>query len=125
MPSTRFLSVATLGLAAIAAAAVPGNAGTLVPTEVKIRAGGTLEAPPLSGRLVSKRAECLDGRRVAIRALAPERGLIDFADNRTNAKGKWVFSSQLQGATAVRAEVKKRKVGGTTCKADVSPVKGF
>ena len=48
-----------------------------------------------------------------------------LAPNPTNAKGKWNFSSQLQGGTTFHAKVKAKKVGGITCEAAVSGVKSF
>ena len=48
--------------------------------------------------------------------MAPDRGPIDFADNRTNGKGKWVFSSELQGATIVQAKVAQSKASGVNCR---------
>jgi hypothetical protein len=55
--------------------------------------------------------------------VAPERAPIDLADNRTNGKGKWVFSSQLQGATVVQAKVAQSKASGVVCRAALSPAK--
>ena len=49
----------------------------------------------------------------------------DHADNRTNGKGKWVFSSQLQGATVVQAKVGQSKASGATCRPAFSPAKGL
>jgi hypothetical protein len=47
------------------------------------------------------------------------------ADNRTNGKGKWVFSSQLQGATVVRAQVTQQNTDGVTCRSALSPAKAL
>ena len=55
--------------------------------------------------------------------IAPERGPIDYADNRTNGKGKWVFSSQLQGATVVQAKVAQSKASGVICRSARSGAK--
>jgi hypothetical protein len=53
---------------------------------------------------------------VVLLEVAPDRGPIDFADNRMNGTGKWVFSSQLQGATVVQAKVARSKASGVTCR---------
>jgi hypothetical protein len=60
---------------------------------------------------------------VVLLEVAPDRGPIDYADNRTNGKGKWVFSSQLQGAVVVRAKVARSKSSGVTCRSALSPSK--
>ena len=51
--------------------------------------------------------------------------MIDYADNRTNGKGKWVFSSQLQRATVVQAKVTRAKASGVTCRSALSSRKGL
>jgi len=55
----------------------------------------------------------------------PARWRTARSSNPTNAKGKWRFSSQLQGGTAFHVKVKAKKVGGITCEAAVSGVKSF
>jgi hypothetical protein len=37
----------------------------------------------------------------------------------------WVFSSELQGATVVRAKVAQAKRAGVTCRAALSPAKAL
>ena len=73
--------------------------------------------------MISRNPACVPNRRVKLLEVAPERALIDLADNRTNGKGKWVFSSQLQGARVVRAKVIAQKTNGVTCRAGLSPAK--
>ena len=68
---------------------------------------------------------CVANRKVLLIEVAPERGPIDYADNRTNGKGKWVFSSQLQGATVVQAKVGESKASGVTCRSALSPAKAL
>ena len=126
MKPTRRIVALGLGAALVAGAlASPAAAGRSAASEVTLKLGDGIKAPPAHGRVISDRPECVSGRTVKLVMVAPGKGIIDFADNKTNAKGKWVFTSQLQGATAVRAEVKKRRVDGVTCKADASPVKEF
>jgi hypothetical protein len=81
--------------------------------------------PPFHGRVISKDPSCVANRKVLILAVEPDPGPIDFADNRTNGEGKWVFSSQLQGATAVRAKVARAKRAGVGCRAGLSPAKAL
>lgn len=107
------------------AAAAPANAGKVASSEVKLRIGEKLNQPPLFGRVTSRNPKCIAGRTVWIFVDAPGSGPLDKADNPTNAKGKWKFSSQLQGGTAFHAKVKARKVGGVTCGAAVSGVTSF
>lgn len=58
--------------------------------------------PPFHGRVSSESPACIANRKVVLLEVAPDPGPIDLADNRTNGTGKWVFSSQLQGATVLR-----------------------
>jgi hypothetical protein len=81
--------------------------------------------PPFHGRVTSKNPACVSNRKVVLVEVAPERGPIDYADNRTNGKGKWVFSSQLQGATVVQAKVAQSKASGVTCRSARSGSKSF
>jgi hypothetical protein len=105
---------------AVAALAAPAAAGESAASAVTLKVKG---GPPFHGRVTSKNPSCIANRKVKLLSLSPERGLIDFADNRTNGKGKWVFSSQLQGATVVQAKVTEQTLGGVTCRAAVSPPK--
>jgi hypothetical protein len=120
---TPKLCVAALASAIAAGAAAPAGAGESVETKVTLRIGDTIERPPLYGRVISDAKECVEGRRVAI--VVPGEGVLDYADNRTNAKGKWSFGSQLQGASRFRARVKETRADGITCAGAASPVKSF
>jgi hypothetical protein len=100
----------------------PAEAGKSAASEVTLKVAG---APPFHGRVTSKNPSCVANRKVKLLEVAPERALIDFADNRTNGKGKWVFSSQLQGATVVRAKVTEQKTDGVTCRSALSPAKAL
>ena len=98
------------------------GAGKSAASEVTLKVAG---GPPFHGRVISKNPSCVANRKVKLLEVAPERALIDFADNRTNGKGKWVFSSQLQGATVVRAKVTEQKTDGVTCRSALSPPKAL
>ena len=118
--ATRRLAAALATAIVIAALAAPAGAGRSVASGVTLKVAG---GPPFHGRVISKDPACVANRKVVLLELAPERGRIDFADNRTNGKGKWVFSSQLQGATVVAAKVTRQKSAGVLCRAGRSPAK--
>jgi len=104
----------------MAALAIPASAGQSAASRVTLKVAG---GPPFHGRVISKNPACVPNRKVLLIEISPERGPIDYADNRTNGKGKWVFSSQLQGATVVQAKVGQYKASGVTCRSAVSPAK--
>jgi hypothetical protein len=112
-------SIALTSLMA-ATLAGPANAGEAAKSAVTLKVAG---GPPFHGRVTSESPACIANRKVVLLEVAPERGLIDFADNRTNGEGKWIFSSQLQGATVVRAKVARSKASGVVCRPAVSPAK--
>jgi hypothetical protein len=116
----RRLAAALAAAIATAALVAPAGAGRSVASGVTLKVAG---GPPFHGRVISKDPACIANRKVVLLELAPERGLIDFADNRTNGKGKWIFSSQLQGATVVAAKVTRQKSAGVLCRAGRSPAK--
>lgn len=106
----------------VAAGAVPPSAGASAPSSVTLKVRG---GPPFHGRVISKNPACVSNRKVVLLEVAPNPGPIDFADNRTNGRGKWVFSSQLQGATVVRAKVARSKSSGVSCRSALSPAKSL
>src|SRR3954465_12280553 len=120
MRAIRRLAVAPAGLLCALALAVPAGAGQSAASRVTLKVAG---GPPFHGRVISKEPACIANRKVVLIEIAPHRGPIDYADNRTNGKGKWVFSSQLQGATVVRAKVGESKASGVRCKSAFSPAK--
>src|SRR4051794_34688864 len=109
-------------MACAGAMAAPASAGESVASAVTLKVAG---GPPFHGRVTSKDPACVANRKVVLIEVEPGRGPIDFADNRTNGEGKWVFSSQLQGATVVQAKVGQSKASGVTCWAAFSPAKGL
>jgi hypothetical protein len=120
----RAIRRATLPAGVLCALALvaPAGAGQSADSRVTLKVAG---GPPFHGRVISKQAACVSNRKVAILEVAPERAFIDYADNRTNGEGKWVFSSELQGATIVQAKVAQSKSSGVTCRSAVSPAKGL
>lgn len=103
-----------------AAVAVPAGAGQSASSRVTLKVKG---GPPFHGRVISGNPACIANRKVLLIEIAPDRGPIDYADNRTNGKGKWVFSSELQGATVVQAKVAQSKSSGVNCRSALSPAK--
>jgi len=108
--------------ASAAALAVPATAGQSASSRVTLKVAS---GPPFNGRVISKNPACVSNRKVVLIEVAPERAPIDYADNRTNGKGKWVFSSELQGATVVQAKVGESKSSGVTCRSALSAAKGL
>jgi hypothetical protein len=102
--------------------AVPAGAGQSASSRVTLRVAG---GPPFHGRVISKNPACVSNRKVILIETEPERAPIDYADNRTNGKGKWIFSSQLQGASRVQAKVAESKASGVLCRSALSPAKGL
>jgi hypothetical protein len=115
----RFGLPVAVGLC-VAGLAAPAGAGQSAASSVSLKVAG---GPPFLGRVSSKNPACVPNRKVVLLEVAPERGPIDYADNRTNGKGKWVFSSQLQGATVVQAKVSQSKASGVICRSALSPAK--
>ena len=118
--TVRFALVAVAIFAV--ASAVPADAGQSASSRVTLK---VKRGPPFHGRVISKQAACVSNRKVLLIEVAPEHAPIDYADNRTNGKGKWVFSSQLQWATMVQAKVGQSKSSGVTCRAAFSPAKAL
>lgn len=100
----------------------PASAGETASSKLTLKVAG---GPPFHGRVISKNPACVSNRKVVLIEVAPERAPIDYADNRTNGKGKWIFSSQLQAATVVQAKVAESKASGVLCRAALSPAKGL
>jgi hypothetical protein len=113
-------SAALCASACVIALAVPAAADQPAVSTVHLKVAG---GPPFHGRVTSESPACFANRKVVLLEVAPDRGPIDLADNRTNGRGKWVFSSQLQGATVVRAKVSRSKASGVICRSAVSPAK--
>jgi hypothetical protein len=122
MKAIRRLAVPLTGVLCAAALAAPAGAGQSAASRVSLKIAG---GPPFHGRVSSKDPACIANRKVQLREVAPERALIDYADNRTNGKGKWVFSSELQGATVVQTKVSQSNASGVICRSALSPPKAL
>jgi hypothetical protein len=114
------LSLPLLAGLCLVGLAAPASAGQSAASRVTLKVAG---GPPFHGRVISENPACVPNRKVVLLEVVPERAPIDLADNRTNGKGKWVFSSQLQGATVVQAKVAQSKSSGVTCRSALSPAK--
>src|SRR3954452_14153362 len=106
----------------VAGLSVPAGAGQSDSSRVTLKVAS---GPPVHGRVISRNPACISNRKVVLIETEPERAPIDYADNRTNGRGKWIFSSQLQGATVVQAKVGESKSSGVTCRPALSPAKGL
>jgi len=122
MTSTRRILALPAMAAAVVALAAPAIAGQSASSQVTLKVRG---GPPFHGRVSSSNPACVANRKVLLIEIAPDHGPIDFADNRTNGKGKWVFSSELQGATAVQAKVGQSSSSGVTCRSARSATKAL
>jgi hypothetical protein len=122
MNSIGRLVVPVAAVLCAAGLAAPAGAGQSAASRVTLKLAG---GPPFHGRVISDNPACVANRRVVLLEVAPERAPIDFADNRTNGKGKWVFSSQLQGASVVQAKVGQAKASGVICRSALSPRKAL
>ena len=122
MRSMGRLVLPAIAVIAAAAVAVPAGAGQSASSRVTLKVAG---GPPFHGRVASRDPACVANRKVLLIEVAPDRAPIDYADNRTNGRGKWVFSSELQGAMAVQAKVAQSKSSGVICRSALSPAKGL
>ena len=122
MRATRALDALLATAVALVVLVAPASAGKSAASRVTLRVAG---GPPFHGRVISKDPACIANRKVLLIEVAPDHAPIDYADNRTNGKGKWVFSSQLQGATVVQAKVTRSKAGGVSCRSALSPAKSL
>src|SRR3954453_6366075 len=113
MRAIRRLAGAPAGLLCALALAVPAGAGQSASSRVTLKVAG---GPPFHGRVISRNPACVSNRKVVLIETEPERAPIDYADNRTNGRGKWIFSSQLQGAMVVQAKVAQSKASGVICR---------
>jgi hypothetical protein len=80
------------------------------------------KAPTFRGNVTSPDRFCHADRKVVLYAFS-ESGRYFFGTDRTNQKGKWQISEQLDGATTFQAAVKAQKAKGLLCKAAFSGVK--
>ena len=68
---------------------------------------------------------CVRGRTVILYAFGAGGRRYEFGRDRTNAKGKWSVSDQLDGATTFQAKVKVGTDQGVRCLGDSSKVRSI
>jgi hypothetical protein len=122
MRSTARLAALVGAALCLGVLAVPASAGHSASSRVTLKVAG---GPPFHGRVISAEPACVANRKVLLIEVAPDRGPIDYADNRTNGKGKWVFSSELQGSAVVQAKVAESQASGVRCRSALSPAKAL
>jgi hypothetical protein len=64
-------------------------------------------------------------RKVKLIEFAPERALLDFADNRTKRRGQVGVQLTAAGGDGVRAKVTEHKADGVRCRSALSPAKAL
>jgi len=112
----------TIGAAlALTAAVAPASAGISEKSTVTLDVGNY---PTFHGRVTSPDRFCHQDRKVTLYAYS-SKGRYFFGTDRTNDKGKWELSEQLDGATTFQARVKASTAKGLRCLADSSPVKSI
>ena len=68
---------------------------------------------------------CVKDRTVVLYAFGTGGRRYEFGRDRTNAKGKWSVSDQLDGATTFQAKVKASTEDGVRCLTDSSKVRSI
>ena len=83
-------------------------------------------APTFQGRVSGPDPPtCIEGRTVILYAFGTGGQRYEFGRTRTNAKGKWQVSDQLNGATTFQAKVKAGTDNGVRCLAASSKVRSI
>ena len=118
------LIAAALALAAILSLAAPAGAG-----QGKLISNVSLNVshwPTFQGRVSSPDPPtCVEERTVILYAFGTGGRRYEFGRDRTNAKGKWRVSDQLDGATTFQAKVKASTEDGVRCLKDSSKVRSI
>ena len=113
------LVAGALALAAILSVAAPAGAG-----QGKLISGVSLNvshSPTFQGKVSTPDPPtCVRDRTVILFAFGTGGHRYEFGRDRTNAKGKWRVSDQLDGAATFQAKVKASTEDGVRCLADFS-----
>lgn len=108
------------GVMVAAIAATPASAGLSEKSTVTLAVGNY---PTFHGKVSSPDRFCHQDRKVTLYAFNASGERYFFGTDRTNDRGKWELSEQLDGATTFQARVKAADAKGLRCLADSSPVK--
>jgi len=116
----RWVLVPTMVLAAaLLFSAAPAGAG-----QGKLISRVTLNvsrAPTFQGKVSTPDPPtCVSNRTVILYAFGTGGRRYEFGRDRTNARGKWTVSDQLDGATTFQAKVKSSTEDGVRCLRDFS-----
>jgi len=105
------VSVFAISLVAAVSIAAPASAGHAVESRVTIKSDGFAS---FHGRVISRSAFCRQNRRVwLVGRYSDGVHPIDFVT--TNKRGRWKQSTQLQGASRVRALASPKRRTGLRC----------
>jgi hypothetical protein len=116
----RRIVTSAAAIAAVSAAwAAAAGAGLSEVSTITLNVSG---APTFRGHVNSPDRFCHADRKVILYAFG-EHGRYVFDTDRTNQKGKWQLSDQLDGAATFQATVTAQKAKGLLCEADSSGVK--
>jgi hypothetical protein len=123
--ATRWVLAVAISLAATLSIAAPASAGQGgLPSYVSLNVS---HRPTFQGQVnIPGSFSCVEDRTVILYAFGTDGRRHEFGRDRTNAKGKWDVSDQLDGATSIQARVKdSRNQYGVRCLADSSKVKSI
>ena len=120
---------AVLSLMAVLAAAWLVSAAPGAAAKGKLISNVSLNvshSPTFQGKVSSPDPPtCVRGRTVILYAFGTGGRRYEFGRDRTNAKGKWSVSDQLDGATTFQAKVKAGAEDGVRCLTDSSKVRSI
>jgi hypothetical protein len=113
-----------LGLIAILASVLLVNSAPAGAGQGKLISRVTLNvshAPTFQGKVSTPDPPtCVRNRTVILYAFGTGGRRYEFGRDRTNKRGKWTVSDQLDGATTFQAKVKSSTEGGVRCLKDFS-----
>jgi len=123
--STAGATLAVGLMASLAAAGLigPASAGAGQGKLISNVSLNVAHAPTFQGKVSSPDPPtCIRGRTVVLYAFGSGGRRYEFGRDRTNTRGKWSVSDQLDGATTFQATVKAGTEDGVRCLADSSKV---
>ena len=113
--------MAVLAAAWLVSAAPAGAGGGKLISRVSLNVS---HAPTFQGKVSTPDPPtCVKNRTVILYAFGTGGRRYEFGRDRTNARGKWSVSDQLDGAITFQAKVKTSTDGGVRCLKDLSKKK--